>query len=259
MNQFPPNTAISTYYTEIARKHDLRGIFYLDLWPFGPSQMVLVHPNAAEQVTTVENYPLHDEVSRYLTPLLGEDAIGASDGEKWKMLHRILVPAFRPSNIKAMSFVIAEQVLKVLHPALMGYAGNGEVFSMEKCAAQLVFSISSVVVLGNCVSEEKNAQLVRDLNHVVDYATTLMLTTATNPLVKAAKWWKKRTAMQRMDLFLQSFIQDRYAQIAHGKLGGDGTNSTILDSILVNAQSTQCEPHNPAALKLEFVRIVTDK
>ncbi|KAL5044835.1 hypothetical protein BDW71DRAFT_185440 [Aspergillus fruticulosus] len=258
MNQFPPNTAISTYYTEIAHKYDLKEIFYLDLWPFGPSQMVLVHPDAAEQVTTVENYPLHDEVFRYLIPLLGQDAIGASDGEKWKMLHRILVPAFRPSNIKAMTCVIAEQVLKLLHPALTGYAGSGEVFSMEKCAAQLVFSISSMVVLGDSVSEEKSTQLLTDLDHVVDYATTLTLTTATNPLVKAGKWWKKRAAIQRMDLFLQSFIQNRYTQIAHGKVDGDKTNSTILDTILANAQGTQCEPHNPAALKPEFVRIVTD-
>ncbi|RAL10034.1 cytochrome P450 [Aspergillus homomorphus CBS 101889] len=258
MSQFPPNTAISTYYTEIAHKYDLKGIFYLDLWPFGPSQMILVDPDAAELVTTIDNYPLHDEVARYLTPLLGEDAIGAADGEKWKMLHQILVPAFRPSNIKAAAPIIAEQVSKLLSPALTAHAQTGEVFSMEKYAAQLVFGISSMVILGDNVSKEEATHLLKSLNHIVDYATTLTLTTAVNPLTKANKWWKKRAATQQMDLFLQRFVTNRFAQIAEGKIGRDGTNLTMLDTILSNARGTQCEAHDPTALKPAFLRIVID-
>ncbi|EAU31649.1 predicted protein [Aspergillus terreus NIH2624] len=259
MNQFPPNTAIATYYTEISHKYQLKGIFYLDLWPFGPSQMVLVHPNAAEHVTTVENYPLHDEVSRYLTPLLGEHAIGASDGERWKMLHRILTPAFKPSKTKAMAPVIAEQVSLLLHPTLTQYAGSAEVFSMEECAARLVFSISSTVILGNSVSEDENAQLISDINAVVDYATMLTLTAATNPLSKVRKWWKKRAAIQRMDSFLRLLIKGRYAQLAHGKVDVNRADSTILDAILANVQSMRCVPHGFAAPDSELVQIVTDK
>ncbi|KAL2834703.1 cytochrome P450 [Aspergillus pseudoustus] len=264
ISQFPPNTAIATYYTEISHKYNLKGIFYLDLWPFGPSQMILVHPDAAEQVTTIENYPLHDVVARYLTPLIGENAIGAADGEKWKMLHQILAPSFRPSNVKAAAPVIAEQVCKLLRPALEAYAartgtGGGEIFSMEKCAAQLVFGISSMVILGDGVSEEENAHLLQCLDHIVDYATTLTLTTAVNPLVKAGKWWKKRTATRHMDLFLQGFVKNRYAQIAEGKISrGRMMNLTMLDTLLFNARGVQCEPHDQTTLKPEFLQIVVD-
>ncbi|KAL2799259.1 cytochrome P450 [Aspergillus keveii] len=259
MSQFPPNTAIGTYYTEIAHKYSLTegGIFYLDLWPFGPSQMVLVNPDAAELVTATESYPLHDKVRDYLTPLLGDEAIGASDGEKWKVLHLMLAPAFRPAKTKSMAGVIASLVRDLLRPALETHAESGEVFSMEKCAAQLVFGISSRVILGDGVSKAQNAQLLADMNHIVEYATTLALTTATNPLVKAGRWWRKRNAIRRMDSFLKSFVQERMAQIVRDKMG-KGTSSTILDTILGNAQSTQCDPRNPASLTPEFVRIVSD-
>jgi hypothetical protein len=141
MSQFPPNTAIGSYYTEIGHKYQLteNRIFYLDLWPFGPSQMVLVSPDAAEHVTATESYPLQDKVRDYLTALLGDEAIGASDSEKWKVLHQMLAPAFRPAKKKNMAGVIASLVVELLHPALETHAESGEVFSMEKCAAQLVF------------------------------------------------------------------------------------------------------------------------
>ncbi|KAL3447874.1 cytochrome P450 [Aspergillus insuetus] len=215
MSQFPANTAIGTFYTEIAHKYELteNGIFYLDLRPFGLSQMVL-----------------HDKVQDYLTPLLGDEAIGASDGEKWKVLHHMLATAFRPAKMKSMASVIAELVRELLRPALETHADIGEVFSMENCAAQLVFAISSRVILSDGVSKAQNARLLADMNQIVEYATT-----ATNPLVK-------------------SFVQERMAQIVRNKMD-KGTSSTILDTILVNAQSTQCDPCNPASLTPEFVRI----
>jgi cytochrome P450 len=170
----------------------------------------------------------------------------------------MLAPAFRPVKTKSMAGAIASLVRELLHPALETHAESGEVFSLEKCAAQLVFGISSRVILGDGLSKAQNAQLLADMNHIVEYATTLALTTATNPLVKAGRWWRKRNAIRRMDAFLQTFVQERMAQIVRDKMG-KGTSSTILDTILGNAQSTQCDPRNPASLTPEFVRIVSDK
>ncbi|KAL2829867.1 cytochrome P450 [Aspergillus pseudoustus] len=251
--QFPRNTAIGTFYTEIAHRYQLKEIFYLDLWPFGPSQMVLVHPDTAELVTTVENYPLHNAVSDYLIPLLGEESIGAVDDDKWKTLHRMLAPTFRPSNINAMTSVIAEQVCQLLRPTLAAYAQSGQVFSMEKAAAKLIFGISSKAILGSGISEEEDAQLHADMDDIVEYATTLTITTATNPITKARKWWRKRAATRRVDSFLESVIKGRYSQI----VSGSAPSTTILDTILLNAHSTDSDP-NPSALWTEFVRIVTD-
>ncbi|KAL4876607.1 hypothetical protein BJY04DRAFT_222939 [Aspergillus karnatakaensis] len=125
--------------------------------------MVLVLPDAAELVTTIEIYPLHDEVAHYLTPLLGGDTIGAADGEKWKMLHQNPRASFRPSNIKAAAPIITEQVSKLLSPALAAHAQTREVLSMEKYATYLVFGISSMVILGDNVSKEEATHLLKCL------------------------------------------------------------------------------------------------
>jgi hypothetical protein len=98
MQQFPPNTALSIYYTAIAQKYNLKGIYYLDLWPFGPSQMILVSPDSADLVAKVTDYPLHEMGINYLSGLVGENSMGATNGEKWKVTHRLLAPAFRASR-----------------------------------------------------------------------------------------------------------------------------------------------------------------
>jgi cytochrome P450 len=221
--------------------------------------MVLLTPEAAELVTTTRNYPMHQEVSRYLTPLLGEDAIGASDGDKWKMMHGILAPAFRTSNIKPMASVIADQVLGLFQPALAKYAQSGEIFSMAEVAAEVVFSISSRVVLGT-VSEKANAQLLLDINDIVDYAGTLTLTTANNPVDRAVKWWKKGAAVRRIDSFLEVLIEERYARIKH-TFGNRNPkdNLTILDHILANGHGSHSNHIDPERLKPAFLRIVIDK
>jgi cytochrome P450 len=231
MKLFPSNTALSVFYTTIAQKYELRDIFYLDLWPFGPPQMVLIAPNAADQVTVVKTYPLHDEVPRFVSSLLGENSLPATDGEMWKMLHRMIAPGFRPSSLRSMMPITAEQTMEIFLPALTAYALSGEAFSMEKVAAQLIFSIISKVIMGGSLSKQNQSELLHDIDRILDYAQSIAIASGTNPVKKWFKWWRKRQAVQRIDDFLRSFIENRH--LAHGDGSFDSSQGlSVLDHMI---------------------------
>jgi cytochrome P450 len=250
MQQFPANTALSIYYTAIAQKYNLKGIFYMDLWPFGPPQMILVSPDAADLVTKVQDYPLHEMGISYLAGLVGENAMGATNGDKWKGTHRLLAPAFRTSSVKAMAGVVADQTVELFTPFLERCADEDGVFSMETAAAKLLLSISTVTILGGDIAEDAKVQLFEDIGDIVAYATMITLTTSTNPVTKWRTWWKKTKAVKRLDMFFEGLVRAR-EEVTRG-VGKDAAGLSILDRTLIEGRGGYWNngPLDPAATRL---------
>jgi hypothetical protein len=44
----------------ISQKYKLPGVWYLDLWPLGPRQVIITEPDLANYVTVHKNHPKHD-------------------------------------------------------------------------------------------------------------------------------------------------------------------------------------------------------
>jgi cytochrome P450 len=253
MKPFPPNTALHVFYTTIAQKYELRDVFYLDLWPFGPSQMVLIAPSAADQVTVVKNYPLHDAAIQFIGPLIGKRAILATDGDIWKSLHRMISPGLRLSSIRPLMPIVAEKTTELFYPALTAYSSSGEVFSMEKAAAELIFSIISKMVLGGSLSKQKNSKLLHDIDQILDYAQSISMTGGMNPVKKCLKWWRKRKAAQSLDDFLRSFIEHRH--LAYGD-----TNSDSLEEMSIfDHMFSEMNSKNHGELNADSVEVLLDK
>ncbi|KAJ6020568.1 cytochrome P450 [Penicillium herquei] len=259
---FPENTALSVFYTTIAQKYELRGIFYLDLWPFSHPQMVLIAPDTADLVTVTKHYPLHDEVPRFLGALIGEKSVGAADGEPWKILHRIIAPGFRPSSVKSMMSIITDQTMELFHPALKLYASNGEVFSMEKAAGQLIFSISCKTILGTSLSKDKINILLRDIGHILDYAQLISLTSGTNPVKKWTIWWRKRQAAQRIDKFLRFFIEEHYSARCDKNFDSHDSDAqdriSILEQMIFESQQTEIYSQSSERLSPALMDVLVD-
>jgi cytochrome P450 len=254
MQQFPPNTALSIYYTAIAQKYNLQGIYYLDLWPFGPSQMILVSPESADLVTKVTDYPLHEMGINYLSGLVGENAMGATNGEKWKVTHRLLAPAFRASSIKAMAGVVADETVGLFTPFLERCAKEGGVFSMETAAAKLLLSISTVTILGGDMVEDAKERLSDDVGDIVAYATMITLTTSTNPVTKWRTWWRKKRAVKRLDTFFEGLVRAR-EEVVRG-VGKDAAGLSILDRTLIEGRGSFW---NDGTLDPVSMRLLVDK
>ncbi|KAL2847120.1 cytochrome P450 [Aspergillus pseudodeflectus] len=237
---FPDNTAPAAYYTEIAQRYQLKELFYLDLWPFAPSQLVLISPETAALITTVEDYPVHDVATGFVSALIGKTMIAAVNGQPWKALHNMIAPAFRPSALKRMVPVIADQTMSVFHATLSRHAASGQAFAMEDVAAQLVFRMSSKVIFGVSVSDEANERLLADFAVILEYAKILTQVQPGNPFRKVFLWWKQRAAARRIDAFLEPLANERHIEMirrdsAEGrdKEGLGKSTMSVLDHILI--------------------------
>jgi cytochrome P450 len=234
----------------------------MDLWPFGPSQMVLLTPEAADKVLVTEFYPLHDFVPKFLGPLVGYQSIAAKDGQTWKMLHNLMAPTFRPSIVKSMVPIIASKAMTIFRPTLAEYASSGQIFSMEKLSAQLIFSISSHAILGDILSEQENEELLMELEHTLDYGRILSLASLPNPLEKVSKWWRKRRAVKRTEEILSSLVLKRYAFICQETSNGSdigGAFSGVLDRMLLECQKLDSSSKSNGKLSENSMRLITDK
>ncbi|GJC92608.1 cytochrome P450 [Colletotrichum higginsianum] len=182
----PPFTHPQHVYTLMARKYDLPGVFYVDMWPFVESQVVITDPDAARLVlATTPYYPKHPTIERFLRPFTGPGSIAASNGDRWRYNHRMVGSGFSPSHVKPMAGMIAEQVL-VFHDRLRRLAAAAEPFSMEEESAKTVFDVIGKIVFGVSLEAQRSGSpLLEDLRASINPATTFIGTR--NP-------WKRRAA-----------------------------------------------------------------
>jgi hypothetical protein len=263
---FPHNTAPAAYYTEIAQRYQLKGLFYLDLWPFAPSQLVLISPDTAALVTTVENYPVHHVATGFISALIGKTMLAALNGPPWKAMHNTIAPAFRPSTLKLMVPVITDQTVSVFHATLSRHATSGQEFSMEDAIAQLVFRMSSKVIFGQTVSDEMNESLLAEFAVVLEYAKLLTQVEPGSPFRKAVLWRKQRAANRRLDKFLEALVKERQLERAKsdpddspGKEWLGKRTMSVLDHILVGVSPAGNGEQVPGEMTPAVVQTVVEK
>lgn len=137
----------------IARKYNMPGVFYLDLWPVSWAQIVVTDPDLALHMTAVRNHPKHEGEALMIDPLIGNGNIVTTNGPQWKHLHKMLSPAFAISHITNMRAMIADEVMKfrsVLHKK----AKSGEVFKFEEPTQHLTFDVISTTTFGRSLDAQ---------------------------------------------------------------------------------------------------------
>ena len=257
---FPPNSAPQLWYTTIAQKYNLPGIFYLDLWPFGPGQMIITDPDAANQVTVLRSFPKHIVNETFLTPLVGRKNIAAVNGPTWKLLHSMLTPAFAPSHVKNLVGMMADETM-LFCETLSRHAENDEVFSMRETAAKLIFDIIGKAVFSFPLhAQTTGSACLKDLQEILKY--DILGRESNNPLTKLRANIKRKAAIKRADYYVGSKIRERYEYLKCENISVTKKNAlSILDLILhdhlqLHSNEKPCSTSGPApcsALDPEFM------
>ncbi|KAF2971661.1 hypothetical protein GQX73_g1881 [Xylaria multiplex] len=139
----PPDLHPQAYLTVIAQKYNLKGIWYLDLWPLADTQVVLTEPEPMDAVQVARGFDVKAEDS--LRPLVGSNAIAAANGPVWKQLHHAMAPAFSTSHVRTqIGLMVAETLL--FCDSLKSFSRSKDVFSMEAEASKLVFDIVGRII-----------------------------------------------------------------------------------------------------------------
>jgi cytochrome P450 len=205
-NTMPPNTHPQAYVTAIAQKYDLKGIFYLDLWPAADSMVVLTDPELMNKVTVVKSLPMHTMAEAFISPIVGRNVIATSNGAVWKKTHNAMAPAFSWSHIRNLMSVVVDECM-LFRDTLDKLAQTGEVFSMEDTSAKLVFDVIARIVFNFPLhAQTKGSSYLTDLRDMIHLADAQL---SWNPFVKIRAFFRRKTIFDRLQISIVGKIYER--------------------------------------------------
>ena len=230
----PPNCHPQIYYTEIARRYNLPGIFYIDLWPVGPPSVILSDPGLLEQVTVTKPLPIHPMAEDFMSPIVGRGVIATSNGPAWKGLHKAMSPAFSWSHIRSLTDIIVDECA-VFRLNLDKRFKTGELFSLEDLSAKLIFDVIARVIFNFPLNAQTtDSQQLHDLHELVDLAEGQAdITVAYNPIEQFRRWRRRSTLFGRLHPFIIGKVQERFDLLVKEQIVPSRKNPTsILDLML---------------------------
>ncbi|KAI5459234.1 cytochrome P450 [Mariannaea sp. PMI_226] len=230
----PPNCHPQLYYTELARKYNLDGIYYLDLWPVAPPSIVLLDPKLMDEVTVVKPLHQHPFADALLTPMVGSGVVATANGPLWKKLHNSMLPAFSWAHIRSLAGLMVDEC-QPFRRNLDKLAETGEVFSLEQVGAKLVFDIITRVVFNFSLhAQTKGSQDLEDLREMITLAEGASdITVAYNPVAQIRVWWRRRQVLGRLHPSMISKIYERFSLLINEQIVPSRKDpNSILDLML---------------------------
>ena len=193
--------------TTIAKKYNMPGLFYLDLWPASCGQVIVTDPDVALHMTAVRNHPKHPLIATFLDPIIGKGNIVASDGPRWKGLHKMLSPAFAISHIGNLRPMVASEVMK-FRSLLHKKAESGEVFKLEELTHHMTFDVISTATFGHSLDAQTKGSPA--LQHFEDTCRAEMRSRETSNVVRKFFAHRQRDAARRkLDETIASLVRER--------------------------------------------------
>lgn len=231
----PFNTHPQAYYTEIARKYKLEGIFYLDFWPVAPSSVVLNDPALLEQVTVSKPLRTHPLGKNVMGPVVGDTVIIVVNGPLWKRLHNAMAPAFSWNHIRGLTGMMIDEIA-LFQKTLEKRAEDGKAFSMEKESAKLIFDIIARSVFNfRLHAQTTGSQDLDNLHEMIRLAEGQLNNPAVvyNPVKRIKVWWQRRRVLQSLNPSMIAKIKERLRLLrTQGTVPSRKDPASLLDLIL---------------------------
>lgn len=211
------------------------GVWYLDLWPIVPPQLIVTSAELSREILTGQPYPIHDKVEEFMSTVIGPNTIVATNGNLWRALHHIMAPSFTPMAVKSQVTTIIYNSL-MLRDRLLARADEGIAFSLEEEVSKTVFDVTSTIVLGFSLNAQKGDG--RGLPLLSDFRQTFELAAkyvdAMNPIKKFKLWWTIRAATQRSSKRIRTELKERHRILREQKVLPSGKAvRSILDRLVI--------------------------
>ncbi|KAI0854017.1 cytochrome P450 [Daldinia vernicosa] len=209
-SQLPPNNHPQAYITAISQKYDLKGIWYLDLWPIADPQVILTEPELMDAVQVTRVYNQHRLSQEFMSSIIGENIVATVNGPMWKKLHNAMAPAFLPSYVRTLTGLMADETI-IFREALKKLSSSRQVFSLENELSKLVFDIVGRVVFNFSLNAQtQGSSYHEDLKQTIELINQQL---SMNPFVKLQVALKKRSVRKRVDASVAAKIQERLAAL----------------------------------------------
>uniref|UniRef100_A0A8H7NBH0 Cytochrome P450 n=1 Tax=Bionectria ochroleuca TaxID=29856 RepID=A0A8H7NBH0_BIOOC len=235
---FPSNTVMHNVFWEISKQFP-HGFFYIDLWPFARTTLVITTPSGAAQVEAFDLAVPDSIVHPIETITGGPSLLTMRIGPQWKRQRRALSSGFSASSMMALAPAVAEEVAAFRLLLLdRCSAGTSDVFQLEELTLRLTFDVIGVVTFGTKLHcQTTNNELARAMRRQIEWTTF----TAMNPLQRylslrpLVHWINGR----RIDKYIAVEIEKRFQECLNTQIDKDldtqrypSTISLLLDDMM---------------------------
>lgn len=257
MSLLPSGAHYQQAITTISQKYDMPGAWYLDLWPAGPSQLIVTDPDLANQFTVLKNHPKHIAAITSMDAVLGTGNIATADGPAWKAAHNMVAPAFSVSHQRNMAGMMAEEVM-VFRSILQDMAATGEVFELEKVLQNLVLNTVARSIFEESLDAQRKETPMLAKFHAACKENVYIMQTW-NPVGRIFARWRMNGLSRELEAQLASMIRVRFEKLQRDNADvsqkrGLCTMDLILREHLLEVRKTQREALDPGFMHLAITQ-----
>lgn len=219
---------------EIAYKYDLPSVFYLDLWPFSYSMVLIRDPNLADHVYTTKGLHQHQTGAEFVDPYFGENVIAVTNGQIWKTLHNDLAPGLSWSSIRNLTGVVFSEAA-IFRERLGELADSNEVFSLETMVGRMLFDVSGLTIFNERLkSQTGGTLLLENMTRVMDQLERHTdLANRLDPVRNLKLIWQLPRLKSSIDKSVRETVQMRLENLLdRDQLPSRANPDSVLDSML---------------------------
>ncbi|KAL1613354.1 hypothetical protein SLS54_010709 [Diplodia seriata] len=261
-DELPPGIHPAVYGYLLRKKYNLPRAFYVDLWPFSDSWLLVNANELSEQITTKPNIAKFNRMKVMLQPFGGQRNLVVMEGEEWKRWRGIFNSAFSAANLSKHVPAIVHETEKFLD-FLSSNASSGEVFEMEPAVVDLTVEIIGHVILGNAFTAQAGAKGYKAALRDQIYWVSIGSLPGFSALRALDPWrmYKMRSNERQMNQAIGSVIEERWAE--RQKAGPSGKKALYaidlaLDAFAADKKAMGQDP-TTAAIDSEYMTILQDQ
>ncbi|KAL4898965.1 hypothetical protein BDW74DRAFT_184242 [Aspergillus multicolor] len=209
IQQMPRNATLHSVMLKLSEQFPA-GMFYINMWPFSGTWLVVATPSAAAQIQSL-NLSKPDILRNPLETITGGPSLISMHGETWKRWRALFNPGFNPNYLVRLAPLIADEVV-VFCEQMRKKARDDCVFQLEPLTLRLTVDTICSVTLGSKLHHQSKAHpLATALQRQIEWAT---FGTTFNPIkryltVRPLVLWYNNRLMNR---FIGQEIDRAYHQ-----------------------------------------------
>jgi cytochrome P450 len=223
MKKYPADMHPQPLFAQLGTEYKYRALYYMDMYPFADSLVIITDPTVASQVQTSPDFHRHPFVKVFLRGLIGTKSLFVTQGAEWQRQRSWFSPAFSLTHLLTLVPGMVEEGL-VFKEKLTQFAVSGEAFSMNDAALRLTIDVIARSVGDIRLKSQTEYSEIQD--HFVK--ATEWTAGMTAPLWhKILSPFMMSVHTKKLDILLGKMIKDKYNRTSE-----DGVDKSILDLAL---------------------------
>lgn len=229
----PPDTIMHNVMWKIARQLFPGGIFYLHLWPFSQTLLIVADAHVASQVEGL-GLGKGDNIVKPIETITGGPSLLTMEGTEWKRWRRLLSNGFSAGYLISLAPIIADEVATfrdlLIKKCRDGPDGRSAMFQMEELTVRMTFDVIGRVVLDTRLNyQTRNNPLAAALRSSIEWTSWR---SQLNPVAKylnirpIVHWLNSRT----MDRYIGQEIDKRFVERCDGKAREESDGEDLKDT-----------------------------